>query len=208
MVEYNKIINKLDRFGSMFYFPVTTFVIFLLFRNFINDLIFPSVPRSGLLFVFQGWINTGYGAIFVGFFGFIVLLSTKISKDYFFSPPYNALRTHKIENISKDNVSKVQNRSIYPMFIALVGSFIPPVFGNWALFPGGYLSVNRSDIVAASIESESLLSAVPVIGEYSLVDVFLMVPNPEGKILMMILSGLMLISLWNLSYLSQIYFHG
>lgn len=196
--------NQLSRLYTIFYVPISILLIISAFKELINNLIFPSVPRSGIIFVIQGWINIGYGVIYVGFCGFVIFLSLKLSKDYLLSPPYNLLRTSKMEDFDKDVIEQISNRAFYLMVIAFIGSIISPVFGFSRLY-GVSLTVNPSKAPISASESESLLSLIPIIGEFSLVNQFLFVPNTEVRILITILSALAMIGFWNLSYLSQIY---
>jgi hypothetical protein len=205
MDKYRKLENIIEYFWSL-YTSYSIVLIALLIRDFINSLIFPSVPRTGILFVVLTWINTIYGVFFIGFLGFIVLLSLKLFRDYLLSPPYEVFPIKRAYNLDKKHIGKVYQRTVYPLILALIGAIIPPIFGGWGLFYGGsFISVNKSDIPVVPSESANLISKFPIIGEFSLVDRFLMVPNSQAKILFVVLSGLVLISLWNLFYLSLIY---
>ena len=196
--------NQISRLYTRFYVPGSILLIIFTIKELLNNLTFPSVPRSGISFIILGWINIGYGVIYVGFHAFAILLLLKLSKDYLFSPPYDLLRTSKIEDFNKNVIRQISNRAFYPIVIAFIGAIIPPIFG-WSRFAGVSLIVNPSKIPLFSSESESFLSLIPIIGEYSLVSQLLFVPNTEVRILMAVLSGLVMIGFWNLSYLSQIY---
>lgn len=205
MDKYRKLENIIEYFWSL-YTSYSILLIALLIRDIINSLIFPSVPRSGVLFVVLTWVNTIYGVFFIGFLGFVVLLSLKLFRDYLLSPPYEVFPIIRADNLDEKYIGDIYRRTIYPLVLALIGAIIPPIFGGWGLFYGGsFISVNKSDIPVVPSESANLISKFPIIGEFSLVDRFLMVPNSQGKILFVLLSGLVLISLWNLFYLSIIY---
>jgi len=196
--------KQISRLYTRFYVPGSILLVVFIIRELINNLTFPSVPRSGISFIILGWINIGYGVIYVGFHAFVILLLLNLSKDYLLSPPYNLLQTSKIEDFNKDVIKQISNRAFYPIVIALIGAIIPPMFG-WSRFAGVSLTVNPSEIPLISSESESFLSLIPIIGEYSLVNQLLFVPNTEVRVLMAVLSGLLMIGFWNLSYLSQMY---
>lgn len=206
MDKYRKLEEVIINSFWALFTPYSVLLITIWTKDTVNGLVFPSAPRSGFLFVVVSWINTIYGVFFIGFLGFIILLSFKLFTDYLLSPPYHGSSISGIENIDEKDIGGIYQRVTYPLVPALIGALIPPVFGNWGLFYGGsYIAVNESDIPVVPAENMNLLSNVPIIGEFSLVDRFLIVPNSEGKILFVILSGLVLISLWNLFYLSLVY---
>jgi hypothetical protein len=122
------------------------------------------------------------------------------------SPPFEISRHSGLEELNEGVTNRVFYRAIFPIIIVLVGAVIPPVFGGWGYYVGGtILSVDKSDIAELSdTNSELILSVLPNIGGN--IQFFNGVPSEEGKVLFVILSGLTVVSMWNLSYLSQIIF--
>jgi len=199
-------INKLTIFSTAVYIPLSLFFTISLIRKGINNLIFPSVPREGALFWIQLWVNNLFMIFLIGSVGFTVLLLSQLFRQYIMSPPFEISRLPEIEELNRQDTNRILYRAVSPIIVVFIGAFIPPVFGGWGYYVGGtILTVDKSNIANISAtNSEIILSVLPNLG--GITQLFESVPTQEGKVLFVMLSGLMVVSMWNLSYLSQIIF--
>lgn len=201
----NNLTEKVNWLLLVIFSPFCVVLLLVSITDLFNSIIFPSVPRKGILFVLQGWLNIWLGVTVVGFIGFITLLILRFFKSYLLFLPYDSSRISRIEDIDKMKIKQIIRRITYPMFFALSGAIIPPIFQGWSIYDGVLLTVDKRNALNIPEEREALLSFIPVIGEFSLVETLLVAPTVGAKFLLVILSACMFISFWNLSYLSQLY---
>ena len=205
MANYNNLTDKLNWLLSIVLSLFCVVLLLASFTDLVNSIIFPSVPRKGILFVLQGWLNIGLGVSVVGFIGFITLLILRLFKSYLLFLPYDISSVSGLEDINKVKIKQIIRRVIYPMFVGLTGAIIPPIFQGWSIYDGVLLIVDKRNVLNIPEEREALLSFIPIVGEFSLVEFFLGAPTVGAKFLLVILSACMFISFWNLSHISQLY---